>query len=61
MKVITYTLNNISILVGLKVNLIDYGFIPTVVPEGVSGTPARVIVVYKKWSKQKTIDEGFKE
>ena len=29
-------------------NLIDYGFIPTMVPEGVSGTPARVTAVYKE-------------
>ncbi|HHV30370.1 ribosome small subunit-dependent GTPase A [Acetivibrio mesophilus] len=29
-------------------NLIDYGFIPTMVPEGVSGTPARITAVHKE-------------
>ena len=31
-----------------KLNLIDYGFIPTMVPEDVSGTPARITAVYKE-------------
>lgn len=29
-------------------SLIDYGFIPTMIPENVSGTPARIIAVHKE-------------
>lgn len=31
-----------------KLNLIDYGFIPTMIPEGVSGIPARITAVHKE-------------
>lgn len=30
------------------INLIDYGFIPTMVPEGASGIPARITAVHKE-------------
>lgn len=31
-----------------KLNFVDYGFIPTMMPENVSGTPARVMAVHKE-------------
>ena len=31
-----------------KLNLVDYGFIPTMMPEGVSGIPARITAVHKE-------------
>jgi len=31
-----------------KLNLADYGFIPAILPEDVSGAPARVTAVHKE-------------
>jgi len=38
----------VNIKNNVKLNLVDYGFSPTMMPEKVSGTPARIMAVHKE-------------